>query len=140
MYKDIKFKKINWFQKLSPQMREVKALTKSDTIYLSDDLYAEVMSGKPSVYVQGIIEHEKVHMQRKQEMGACMFKLKYSFSPQFRLREELLAETARFSFLKSKGEKINLEDRARKMSGFMYFWMISYTEALKLLEDLWENC
>jgi hypothetical protein len=63
--------------------------------------------------------------------------LRYTISGEFRFEEELAALLPQFAHIKHKGLDFNMEHRARVLSGWLYFWPVSYEEALKRLNQLW---
>jgi len=136
---EMKYKRIPWYWKLSPFAYGAYAAASDPYILLSKKLYEEVLSGTPSLDTLGIIEHEKAHLLHQKMMGKWKLIFKYWFSPRFRLQEELYAERARFAFLKSRGGTVDLDHRARRMSGILYGWMVSYNRARILLIRIWDE-
>lgn len=137
----IVIQKIPWYWNLNPFLwgKAKAGAGYPNRVFLSRQLIEEVLSGDISVETLGTIEHEKYHLKRFVEVGYQSFKWQYLFSKKFRLEEELAADEARVIFLKKNGGSFNLGKRARLLSGSLYLWMISYEDAYKMLQELWEK-
>jgi len=138
--KNLIIQKIPRYYYFCPWLWKAKAIAQyPNRVLLARDLFDDAHSNNHSLLVQGILEHEKSHCKRFQEVGYWFFRLQYAFSCKFRLQEELTADTARFIFLKKHGGTIDLEKRAKLLSGSLYLWMVSYDKALVLLTELWKS-
>ncbi len=103
-------------------------------IYLPQSVYSQWVSDVVSQQIYAVIEHERVHLQRQKKIGLFKWLLLYLLSPEFRVREELLAIKAQLAYLKSKGVGYDLQKIAWDLSGATYLWAISYNQAREKLQ------
>lgn len=97
------------------------------------------MSTKPNpLYIAALI-HEQTHIERQKKLGLLKWGLKYVFFPKFRFNEELEAIKAQMVYLKKHKKEFNFEKRARFLSGWLYYWPVSYRVAKKELERVWKE-
>jgi len=121
------------------ESRGVLGYVKYPYIYFRKDIYENLKSDKPDPVNKGMLLHEFRHIERMEEIGVFKFKMKYIFSLKFRLQEELEADKVRFRYFKDNNVAFDLEGRARRLSGIMYLWMISYPRAIQLINEVWDN-
>ena len=106
-------------------------------IYLPKFVYSDLISDSPSVWNVALLKHEQEHIKRQKEAGIFIWSLKYIFSPKFRFEEELKADVSKLKFLKSKKANPYIDKRAKHLSGWNYFWPVSYKEARARLMNIW---
>ena len=104
-------------------------------IYLNDKILADLKTKTPKPHSISILIHEQEHLSRRSLKNT----MNYVLFPGHRLSEELSAYRKQFVYLKSRREKYDLENVARKLSGPLYFFATDYKKAKKLLEDLWKQ-
>jgi phage-related protein len=109
------------------------------TIYLNKNIYLDLQKDNPKLENIAVLKHEEVHVKRVKEVGTLKFGYKYTFSPKFRLDEELIAYKVMFSFLKEHNASYDLDRVARALSGPRYLWVKPYKEAIKIIEKTWEE-
>ncbi len=127
-----------WWLKLLPAFSKTAA-TFNKKIYLPDWQYQEIISNKLSAQTHGTLLHESVHVQNQTKLGFISYALRYLFSKNFRLKEELVAHHAQFVFLKAQRVQFDMSTRAKEFSSITYLWCTSEHRAQKLLQDLWVN-
>ncbi len=108
-------------------------------IFLREDIYQDLLTNKPNPRSVACLEHEQYHRKREQTIGWFLFGLQYLISPTFRFTEELNAYKVTMKVLKQNKEQFVVESIARYLSGWMYLWSISYTDAKKILEKAWNE-
>lgn len=106
---------------------------------MQPDIYQDLKSNNPNPESIGVLIHEQTHVKRNQELGVLKFGVKYIFSPKFRFNEELIATKAQFRFYKQNKIKPDIKKRAKALSGWVYFWPVSYDYAFKELKRVWEE-
>ena len=104
-------------------------------IYLNEQILNDLKGDKPSHHSISILIHEREHLRRKGLKNS----INYVLFRRHRLSEELRAYKKQFAYLKSKGEKYDLENVAKKLSGPLYLFATNYKNAKKLLENLWNE-
>lgn len=106
----------------------------TDTIYLSKDLYIDSQRDTPNPVTIALIKHQEVHAH-----GASLWKaVRFVCSPTFRLQEEKAAYTAQFHHLKAHHKSWDLERVARQFATIRYLWVMSYTDARKFIQEVWD--
>jgi hypothetical protein len=128
-----------WYWNILPHLKWCGASAQYSKIILRKDIYDDVTSTNPSPLWVALLEHEVKHIERQKKMGKWKFQFFYQFSPRFRINEELIADKARFEYVKKHKIKYDLEERARMLSSWKYFWAISYTKVKKELEDIYKK-
>lgn len=108
-------------------------------IWLSRAAYDNLISDMPDPYQVALLLHEQEHVKRIGEAGAINWMVKYALSPSFRFYEELKAMRPQFSYLKAEGLSLDLDKRARVLSGWLYFWPVSFSAAKQRVEELWNE-
>ena len=134
-----KIKPFSFWDILLYGSRGAKGVTKYPYIYFHKVIYDDLISTNPNPINIAMVLHEFEHIKRMDQIGKSKFKLKYLFSGQFRLQEEIEADKPRFKYLKKLNIKPDLDNRAKILSGAVYFWMISYKKALELLQKTWDD-
>jgi len=81
-----------------------------------------------------LIEHEKVHIEQQEKTGKMWF-IKYTFSKKFRFSQEIEAHKVEYQYLKGNTSLANKEYFAKILSSKTYFGMVTYAEALKIVEN-----
>lgn len=130
--------KSGWW-KLIPWLNKYTANAIYPNVYLPREIYDNLKSSSPEPRNTATLIHEETHLKREKEMGPLKFGIKYLFSPKFRFNEELEAHKESFKFLKKEKIKPNIERSAKFLSGWLYFWPVSYELAKKELEKAWEE-
>lgn len=97
-------------------------------IYLPRKVFENLKKEKPNPKYLDILRHEEMHIKRQKKMGTLKWLVKYIFSPKFRFNEEIKAIKAQ--------KKFDLEKSAKSLSGWLYFWPVSYNTAKKELEKI----
>lgn len=82
----------------------------------------------------GGLRHELIHVV--QSVRDRWFKTRWVFVPSFRASSEIEAYAEQMLEDRAYGRPINVTAYARVVSGKMYFWPISYENAVKALEAL----
>lgn len=137
-YKGVKIKKVPRFLWFAFNPRTRYALAYNSQIYVSPKVYDSLKNKNPDSYSIALLEHEIVHLKHKKQLGKGKHSLKYLLSPNFRLQEELAADTAMMKYLKGKGLSFSIEKRAKVLSSGLYLWMISCEEAKGKLSEIWK--
>ncbi len=138
-YKGIPLVVKPWYWNVLPNLRWCGASAQYSKIILRKDIYDDVTSKNPSPVWIALLEHEVKHIERQRKMGKWKFQFFYQLSPKFRINEELIADTARFKFIKKHSIKYDLDERAMMLSSWKYFWATSYKEVRKRLEKAYEE-
>ncbi len=108
-------------------------------IYLPREVYENLYSNNPKPKWIAVLKHEQEHIKREKEMGAIVFGLRYLFSPKFRFQEELVAIKAQMKYLKSVGEKFDINKAANFVSGWLYLWPVTTELAKRVLDEAWRE-
>ena len=132
-----KIKPLPWWFKFNIFARKAVGLGGRKYVYFNHELLKDLLSDNPSHENIAILLHELKHQERMNEVP--WFKLKYVLSAKFRIQEELIADEPRFKYLKENGVEMDLVGRAKRLSGPMYRWAISYDDALERLRRLWNK-
>lgn len=108
-------------------------------IYFPKRIYENLKSNKPSLQNIAILIHEQTHIERAYKIGFIIWNLKYIFLPKFRFEEELKAEEVSMKYLKKVRFPLDIDKRAKKLSSYLYLWCVSYKEAKRELEKIWNE-
>lgn len=108
-------------------------------IYLPKFVYENLKSKKPEVWHVALLIHEQEHIKRQKKYGVLKWELKYIFFSKFRYEEEIAADIPKLKYIKENGGDPYTEKRARQLSGWLYFWTVSYPEVKARLENIWNN-
>jgi hypothetical protein len=138
-YKGVLFIVKPWYWNYIPTLAWTGASAHFDKIILRKDIYEDVTSKNPSPANIALLEHELKHIERQRKVGKWRFWLLYQFSSKFRINEELIADKARFKFIRQNKVEYDLQKRAEMLSSWKYFWGISYVSAKAQLEKLYEE-
>jgi len=106
-------------------------------IYFSKEAYKKLVSGDP-VYIAALI-HEQEHIKRQKGEGWLKWVFKYIFSGKFRFNEEIAAIKPSMKYLKKKKIGFDIEKKAKILSGWLYFWPVSYEIAERGLKRVWRG-
>lgn len=107
----------------------------TDTIYLSRELYVDAQKSSPDPVTIAIIKHQEVHAH-----GASLWKaVRFVCSSTFRLQEEAKAYKAQFHHLKTHHMSWDLGDVARQFTTIRYLWVMSYSDARKFIQEVWDT-
>jgi hypothetical protein len=106
-------------------------------IYLPQKVYNDLKKSKSDPKYIAVLVHEQKHLERQKEMGPFRWGMKYSFYSKFRFNEEIIATRAQMVVLKKFKRDFDIEDRAKDLSGWLYFWSVSYETAKRELEKEW---
>ena len=85
---------------------------------------------------EALLRHERFHAWRQKKLGLSEYLYKYVFDRKFRLEEEKLANYIGLTYLKSRGVRVDVEGKARFLSGKAYKKMVSYEEIKKWILDV----
>lgn len=125
------------FWEFLPWLSNYTAQAIYPNIYFSKGAYKKLSATKPDpIYVAALI-HEQTHIKRQKKEGWFRWGLKYVFSGRFRFNEELEAIKPAMKHLKEKKVRFDIDKKARILSGWLYFWPVSYKTAKKELEEVW---
>jgi hypothetical protein len=94
-------------------------------IFTPRAIYNNLVSENQNPYYLALIIHEEVHYKKQKELGILIFGLKYIFSKEFRLKEELNAIKASIKYLKSNNILLDLEKVDLSSSDYLFLWPIS---------------
>lgn len=130
--------KPRWWN-IIPMLSSLTANAIYPNIYLPKKVYESLLSDNPKLKWIAVLIHEQEHIKREKEIGVIMFGLKYLFSPKFRFSEELIAIKAQMKYLKSVGKKFDTNKAAKYLSGWLYFWPVTYKYAKQLLDGAWKE-
>ena len=108
-------------------------------IYLKKDIYENLLKKNPDPINVGILLHEQEHVGRIKNEGWLIWNFKYIFLSDFRLKEELAADKARFTYYKKKKVNFDLVKRAKDLSSWVYFWPAPYENIKRKLQEVWEK-
>lgn len=125
------------FLEFLPWLSSYTAQAIYPNIYFSEEVYKKLRSPNSDLKYVAVLLHEQTHIERQREMGFLKWGIKYVFSPKFRFNEELEAIKVQISYLKKHKRKFDIDKRARYLSGWLYFWPVSYKTAKKELEEAW---
>jgi hypothetical protein len=84
-------------------------ITRGGVIFLTPEQYADATSPVPSVTIEAVLVHERIHAEREVEMGCDRFERWYRGSREFRWHAERLAFEAQADYLKSVGRALTAE-------------------------------
>lgn len=108
-------------------------------IYLPEEMYEDALREAPSRETEAVLVHERTHIRQQSRDGLFSYMLKYVFSREFRLTQELEAIEAEMAYRKAHGLSYDIERKARQFSGSSYLWVLPYDEAKAQLEALWAS-
>ena len=108
-------------------------------IYLSQPLYEDAMSARPSPNTIALILHEQEHLRRIKSTGAFKWYVRYILSRKFRVTEEIAAYKPQLLYLRKNSIVVDLDQKARVLSGWLYLWPITHAEAHRKLTEIWES-
>lgn len=107
----------------------------SRTIYVSKDIYLDLQKSRPKPWSIAVLKHQEVHAH-----NAGVFKtVKFVLFKNFRLKEEILAYTEMFKYLKKHNQTFNFDQAAKDFSKLRYLWMTSEEEGNKILTKIWHE-
>ena len=108
-------------------------------IYFSKKHFNELKSKNPKLGLVAALIHEQEHIKRQKKFGPNKWFLKYLFVSKFRFEEEIAADIPKMKYLKSKKLNPYIDKRAKQLSGWLYFWPVSYQTAKRELERVWKS-
>lgn len=124
--------------KLLPWLNNNTATAIYPNVYVPKRIYEDIQKKSPDPYNVALVLHEQEHIKRAKAKGVFRFYCKYLWSREFRFEEELAATVPQFRYIKSHKLQNHLEYRARFLSGWIYFWPVSYEKALRKLQAIWD--
>lgn len=127
----------DWFDWFAPLLDTQLAHALYPFIWLPPTQYVDYTSWDPSVRVQSVVVHECMHLERQEMMTPLWFGMRYLCSSSFRLQEELIAISTQMNYLQQHGENYPLAWKAKQFAGREYGYMMTETEAMKILHDCW---
>lgn len=133
-YKGIQLLEKPWYLDLLPTHRWISAQANYSSIWVKKNILDNLLSENPSPFWISLMEHEIKHIERQKEVGKWKYLLYYNLFPKFRINEELIADSARFKYVKKHKVPYSIEDRARMLSSWKYLGRISYKKAREELE------
>jgi len=125
---------------LLPWLNQNTATAICPHVYVPRTMYEDLHQKSPDPYYIALVLHEQEHIKRAKTSGVFRFYVRYLLRRHFRFEEELEAIKPQFHYLKKMGLDPYIEHRARYMSGWLYFWPVSYDTALRKLQEIWDNC
>ena len=108
-------------------------------VYVGRSLYENLTSDEPDHAGIALVLHEQEHLKRIGEAGVFKWYGRYFYSRTFRLDEEIEATKTQFNYLKQNGESVDLDHRAKILSGGVYLWPTNYQHAYALLSAIWNS-
>lgn len=108
-------------------------------VWLSGKTYDNLTGPHPDPYSVALLLHEQEHIARMKKAGPGRWIFRYLASGSFRFEEEVAAIRPQYGYLKREKLDAHMEFRAKRLSGWLYFWPVSYNQALKRLKRLWED-
>ena len=127
------------FWEFLPWLSRYTAQAIYPNIYFSKEAYKKLCAPKPDpIYIAALI-HEQAHITRQKKEGWFKWELKYIFSGKFRFGEEFEAIKPAMKYLKEKKIEFDIDKKAKILSGWLYFWPVSYKTAKKDLERIWRK-
>ena len=108
-------------------------------IFIPKEIYKNLQLQNPNLYYVSLLIHEQTHLDRQKKQGRINWITKYLFKPKFRIIEELIANKKQMKFMKENKLEFPFEKKARMLSSWVYFWPVTYNEALKELKTAWDN-
>lgn len=130
-------RKIPFWWEYFPFLSTDMARTIYPYIYFPKDIFIDLQSENPKDLNLSIFIHEKVHIDRQEELGILKWNILYLFSKKFRLNEEVIAILEQMKYMKSKNLSYNFNKKAKQFASSTYLWMISYEKGLEMLNNLW---
>ncbi len=127
-----------WVEKI-PLLNMIGGSAVYPYIFLKREFYEDLQSKNPRPKTIYVLTHEQTHIRRAKEKGSIYWMLLYGLVPSFRVDEEFAADRVAMKYWKLKGLGYDIDHRARFLSGALYLWPISYTEAKKKLRIMWEK-
>ncbi|MFA5770369.1 MAG: hypothetical protein WC894_02650 [Patescibacteria group bacterium] len=106
-------------------------------IFIPKEIYKNLMSKNPNLYHVSLIVHEQTHLDRQREHGLILWIVKYLLNSKFRVMEELIANKYQMRYMKDHRLEFPFEKKAKMLSSWIYFWPVTYKEALKELKTAW---
>ena len=104
-------------------------------IYLPEEIFTDLQKENPDPINISLLIHEEEHRKNSSLSNI----IRYALFPKARLNEELGAYKVQFKYLKSKRATYDIENVARNLSGFFYFYSTNYKNAKRLLEKAWNE-
>jgi hypothetical protein len=138
-YQGISVKKKAKLLELLPWLSSYTAQAVYPNIFVSSEVFENLRQSNPDLRFIAVLEHEKKHIERQEEMGVFKFGLKYLFSPRFRFQEELLSIKEGMKYLKQKNLTFDTDRSAKFLSSWLYLWMVSYEKARRELDRAWKE-
>lgn len=129
----------SWYWNLIPWISNNTAQAIYPNIYLPVKVYKNLSSEKQDAKHLALLAHEQEHIKRQKILGLARWMIRYFLSSKFRFEEELIADIPRMKVLKHSGLEFDLDSRARRLSGWLYFWPVSYSVAKSRLRAAWEK-
>lgn len=102
-------------------------------VMLKPAIYDDLRSDSPRPQSVATLRHELYHYEH-QKANWLRFIVRYLGSRSFRLQEEVGAYAVSARVLRGYGLELDVEARARSLSGPTYLWAASYEEAKAALE------
>lgn len=127
------------FWSFIPYLHKDMASSIYPNIYLTEVEYEEYKNSKMSIWTRSVLIHENEHIKNWKKIGYLKFPYLYLSNKSFRLEEELRAIKEQMIFLKHNGENYDIDRKAKQFSDQEYGNLMTYEEAYKTLEDLWNQ-
>src|SRR5579872_5597073 len=127
-------RKKNLFIELLPWIGGGTSTAIYPNVYLSRKVYKNIHGANPDPYKVSTVIHEEEHIKRISKVGAKYWYRRYFLDKTFRLEEELAASKPQFSYLKTLGLTYDLDQKAKVLSGHLYFWPASKEQILDKLK------
>lgn len=139
MQKKATIKPIPRWWKYLPFVGADLAMARYPYIYLPLHIYRRWVDNQLTFHDKAMIIHETVHLHRQKQLGLIKYNFKYYLSKEFRLHEELVAIKEQMVFLKQHAQKYDVHRKAKQFASSEYFWMTTYEQGRKFLEQLWSK-
>lgn len=106
-------------------------------VYLPKKVFDNLKKENPNPKFIAVLAHEQRHIERQKEIGPFKWGMKYFFRSKFRFSEEVIATKAQMAVFKKFKKDFDIEKSAKSISGWLYFWQVSYEKAKGELEKTW---
>jgi hypothetical protein len=127
----------SWFRFI-PFFGTSLAVTVWARTYFPKVMYDDLISHHPSHESMSVYIHELTHIERQTQDGLWSWHMRYIFSPQFRLEEEMLALRKEMFYRNQHRLTYNIARKAKHFSSSTYLWMLSYDRSMDILRKQWQ--
>ncbi len=134
-----KVKKIPRWWRFVPFFSVDVAATVYPFMYFPESIFIDLHKADPDKANIGILLHEQVHLDRQIKHGVCWWNIKYIFSKEFRLAEELEAIKVQMAYMKENGLVYDIDRKAKQFNSSLYLWVLPEDKSKPILTELWNS-